>query len=461
MQPALVPDDVVRLLEARGRTVVAAVGSDGAWWVAHPAEGRDEPPVEVQVVRVPADDRLRDLAARLRAVVHPHLAAVQDVVPLDAGRVAVLVEHVPGPTLAALRAARPPLTDGEAVTVAVPVAQALGALHDAGLAHAAVTADRVVVRPDGFPVLVDVRGVLTGTGTPDGDVRRLVATVLGLLPPLEAQLAADLPELVRLRGALEGVARGAAPRAQDVVDAAFAAASPEPVHVPDPDALAGAQVALAAGRALPRVAGDVPRTRRERRPRARPGRRLVVAAVGLVLVVGAAAAVAAGGGQTERDAGASDGLVATAGEPARPATGAGPSAAPTPGDAAEAVLTAAVDLTRLRAEALAAASPDALADVHAPGSPALARDRELLERLAGARSEGLAVEVASVAPAGRTPDGDAVVSVRSSVTAHTRVAPTGERTAVAAGQARTVELVLRRTPGGWRVWDVREPGGPS
>ncbi|WP_309134169.1 hypothetical protein [Cellulomonas sp.] len=451
MHPALVPDDVVRLLADRGHAVGAAVGTDGAWWVAQPVGDDAGTPVEVQVVRVPADDRLRHLAGLLRGVEHPHLARVLDVVPLDAGRVAVLVEHVPGPTLAELRAARPPLTDGEAVTVAVPVAEALGALHAAGLAHAAVAADRVVVRPDGFPVLVDVRGALTGSGSPDGDVRRLVATVLGVLAPVEAQLAAGLPDLVRLRPALEDVARAALPTAQDVVAAAFAAASPQPVHIPAPEALAGAQVALAGGRTLPRAPAGAPPARRERRPRR--GRRVpVVVAVGLVLVAGGVLVMR----PTLAERGdAGPGVVPASASPVASTTG------PVPTDLQEEVLAAAVDLTRRRAEALAAASPGALDDVHVPGSPALARDLELLDRLAGARSEGLAVQVASVVPAGGTGDGDRVVAVRSSVAAHTRVTTSGERTAVAETGERTVELVLRRTDQGWRVWDVREPAGPS
>lgn len=452
MQPALVPDDVTRLLADRGLRVAAAVGTDGAWWVARPVDDTDAPWLEVQVVRVPVDDRLRTLANVLAGVDHPHLARVHAVVPLDAARVAVLAAHVPGPTLAAVRAARPPLTDAEAVTVAVPVAQALDALHAAGLAHASVAADRVVLGPDGFPVLVDARGVLTGSGTADGDVRRLVATVLGVLPSLEAELAAALPELTGLRDALEEVARRSAPTAADVVAAAFGAAEPAPVHVPDPDALAGAHVAMDAGRALPRPApAPAGRPRRDRGRRGvRAGRVLAVAACVVAAVVAGAAVLGQRG-----EAGPRADVTTRAGAPAPTA---GDPAAETAGDP----VAAAADLTRRRADALAAASRDALAGVHAPGAPALARDVELVDGLAGARSEGLAVVVERVEDAGRTADGDAVVRVTSSVAAHTRVATTGERAAVPATAARTVELVLRRTPDGWRVWDVREPrGDPS
>ena len=86
-------------------------------------------------------------------------------------------------------------------------------------------------------------------------------------------------------------------------------------------------------------------------------------------------------------------------------------------------------------------------------------DADLVARLAGSRSEGLVAEVTAATATGTTPDGDVRVDVTSTTSAHVRVAPTGERTDVPVAEARTVELVLRWTSGGWRVQDVREPGG--
>ena len=76
------------------------------------------------------------------------------------------MEHVDGLSLAQIRAARAPLSDGEGATVAIPVAGALGALHDASLAHGAVGASTILVRPDGRPLLLDLRGAVTGTSAP-------------------------------------------------------------------------------------------------------------------------------------------------------------------------------------------------------------------------------------------------------------------------------------------------------
>ncbi|WP_148234344.1 hypothetical protein [Cellulomonas flavigena] len=426
--------------------MASPVGTDGSWWLARPVEGEDGPWLEVLVADVPVDATLATRAGLLTGVEHPHLARVLAVEPLDAGRVALVCEHVPGPTLAAVRAARPPLADGEVVTVAVPVAQALAALHATGLAHGAVGADRVVVRPGGVPVLVDLRGSLRGLGTATGDVHRLVASLLGLMPPLDAHLAAGLEDAVRLRDALEALLRGRA-TPQDVVDAVFAVATPEPVQVPEPDELAGAAVALGTGRSgLPRPAAPAPVVPR-RAPRRRPW---VAVAAGLAVVLAVVA-----------------GALLVRALPDRPARAAVATASsPTPGPAADDATrltdqgdpaAAAAALTRLRAAALAAADAAGVAGLEVPGSPAHVADADLVARLAGARSEGLVAEVSAVRATGTTPEGDVRVEVTSTTSAHVRVASSGERTDVPAGEARTVELVLRWTPEGWRVQDVREP----
>ena len=85
--------------------------------------------------------------ARLRGMRHDHLARLLDASELTPGRIGLLVEHVDGLSLAQIRAARAPLSDGEAATVAIPVAGALGALHDAGLVHGGRTPRRSCCGP--------------------------------------------------------------------------------------------------------------------------------------------------------------------------------------------------------------------------------------------------------------------------------------------------------------------------
>ncbi|MBO0900085.1 hypothetical protein J1G43_08935 [Cellulomonas sp. zg-ZUI22] len=441
------PDDVTRLLQAHGTRAAGAVGTDGAWWVARPVAD-DGAWLAVQVADVPVDATLAARARALTGLHHPHLARVVAVEPLGPGRVALVCAHVPGPTLTAVRAARHPLTDGEVVTVAVPVAQALAHLHGAGIAHGAVGADRIVLGPGGMPVLVDLRAALRGDGTATGDVHRLLATLLGVMPPIDAHLAAGLPEEVRLRDALEALLRtGAGP--DEVVDTVFALAAPEPVHLPD-EPLRDGPGAGDDGSRRPPDEEPVRRLRQGRRPRRRPSVAAVATAAGL-LVLGAA--VVLGRGVLS---GVAAPAVESPGQVVR-ATAASRDAAADREDPAG----AAAALTRWRGAALAAADPAALTTVAADGSPALAADRELVDRLAGARSDGLVVDVVATAVTGTTPDGDATVVVTSAVGAHTRVTPDGQRAEVAATAPRTVELVLRWTAQGWRVWDVREPAAAT
>lgn len=456
------PDDVTRLLRAHGARPAAAVGTDGTWWVGRPVE-EDGTWLEVLVADVPVDGPLSARAVLLTQLEHPHLARVLAVEPLDPGRVALVCEHVTGPTLAAVRAARPPLADGEVVTVAVPVAQALAELHAAGLAHGAVGADRVVLRPGGVPVLVDLRGALLGAGTATGDVHRLVATLLGLMPSLDVHLAAGVDEAARLRDALEQLLRERA-TPEHLVDAVFAAATAQPVHVPAADELAGAQVALEAGRSGQPRAVDAPLPRRARRA---PVRRRWPLALGAVAV----AVVAAGGAVLgSRLLPGPDGATAAPVSTGASATAEATAAAAVAGAAQDdraaladqgAPDVAAAALTRLRVAALAVPDGPGVAALEVDGSPAEQADAALVAQLAGARSEGLAVEVHSATVVGADADGDVRVAVTSTLSAHERVAPTGERSPVPQTGPRTVELVLRWTSDGWQVQDVSEPGAAS
>ena len=156
MDSFVVPTDVETALAGAGFQPVEVAGSG---WLAVALDG-SERRLELHVVPTVADAGMTERAARLCAVRHEHLPQVLDVVELSSGRLGLVVEHVEGLSLAQIRAARAPLADGEAATVAIPVAGALAALHDAGLSHGAVSESTIVVRPDGRPALTDLRGAL-------------------------------------------------------------------------------------------------------------------------------------------------------------------------------------------------------------------------------------------------------------------------------------------------------------
>ncbi|WP_258723573.1 protein kinase domain-containing protein [Cellulomonas sp. NS3] len=475
MDRAAPPDVAAALLTAGYRVVgPVGVGGDGPAWSAVALDGSAER-VVVRVVDLTGDPRHAARLHRLRDVDHEHLVRLRDVLDLPDGRCALLTEHVPGATLAALHDARGPWSPGEAVTLAIPLADALAALHAAGLVHSDVSPANVVVRDDGRPVLVDlVSCVVGGSGTPgygapevhdghgcgpEGDVHALARTVLRHLAVPDAAVDAPWDGGTHVRDLLAEAADPdpvLRPTAQALADACFRAEEPEPVVLPDAAVLARTELSRLAGRGSRDA--TVRRASRRRTRRTVRTRRVLagLAAAAVVAAVGAVALVVPRpwGEPTRADAPTS--------RPAGLATS----------RRAE-VEAAARELTERRGEVLVAGDPADLDAVEVPGSAAHAADRQLLDRLAaeGLRLTGLsvvvtesaAVEEAGVPAAepsgpGVPADGEAHVRVTSATSAHQRVRADGSVHAeVPAAPARTVVLVLRETPAGWRVAEVRDP----
>lgn len=133
------------------------------------------------------DSRQRFLAeARaLAALRHPHIVAVHDVGEAD-GRPYFVMDLVQGRTLADLLAARGQLSLAEAATLLSGLAQAVDALHAAGLVHRDITAANVMVTHDGRAVLMDFGIAFAAGGT------RLTRGGYGLGTPVSAA-----PEQIR------------------------------------------------------------------------------------------------------------------------------------------------------------------------------------------------------------------------------------------------------------------------
>ncbi|KGM01788.1 protein kinase domain-containing protein, partial [Cellulomonas cellasea] len=267
MDRAAPPDVAAALLTAGYRVVgPVGVGGDGPAWSAVSLDGSAER-VVVRVVDLTGDPRHAARLHRLRGVDHEHLVRLRDVLDLPDGRCALLTEHVPGATLAALQDARGPWTPGEAVTLAIPLADALAALHAAGLVHSDVSPANVVVRDDGRPVLVDlVSCVVGGRGTPgfaapevdegheggpEADVHALARTVLRHLAVRDAAVDAPGDGGTRVRDLLADAADpdpAVRPTALALADACFRAEEPEPVALPDAAVLARTELSRLAGR---------------------------------------------------------------------------------------------------------------------------------------------------------------------------------------------------------------------
>lgn len=430
---------------------------------------------------VPADAAAREALLRrvhgLAAVSHPHLVPVVAAEVRSDGVLEVLRASTGAADLATLLAVRGTLTPPEAAGVLVSVAQALAALHGAGLTHGPLEPGDVVVGTDGMPALRPrLRPDPADGGGPAGDVHAAARLVEHLVGRRDDEPATALRAVLAAALAPDPDVR---PEAGTLAAWAHDAVEPRPVRLPEPAALAAAafgglrprgprraptgDLDGGAGGRRRAFAGTGARTTRRRAddraptappPRRAPrGGRAVPRAVPVVAAV--AAAVVALTAVALEVRGPEEPVAATARPPGVPAgsSGDGPQGADVPagpgssgGDPTR-VRTdptgAAAELTRRRVDVLAAAtaSVEDLAAVSAAGSPALAADAALLERITreGAAPDGASVVVHGTELVARPATDRAEVTVSY---------------ALGGGASRTATLSLVWTPDGWRVHAV-------
>jgi serine/threonine protein kinase len=150
VEPPLVPGYTLEALLGRG--------GSGEVWRAVPRRGGD--PVAIKVLIAGDPERQAREAALLGELDHPHLVRLIEVVhqPRRGGvaRVALVLELLPGGSLAALLARRGRLRPGEAVTTIAPVAAALAHAHENGVVHGDLSPGNIVFTAEGRPVLTDL-----------------------------------------------------------------------------------------------------------------------------------------------------------------------------------------------------------------------------------------------------------------------------------------------------------------
>lgn len=155
-------------------------------------------------------------ATALRRAVGEHVVDVLDLAIDDDEAVLVLPRLARG-SLGQLLERRAGLDAGEAVTVLAPIAACLARLHAAGVAHRAVSAEHILFREDGAPVLIGFGSAeLFESGLPqiarDGvdavaddrrDMRALADMVLRRVTGRRAAAAIDLAERLARSGAAD------------------------------------------------------------------------------------------------------------------------------------------------------------------------------------------------------------------------------------------------------------------
>lgn len=353
----------------------------GEVWLA-----RDRGTLETVTVRLwagnaPAElDQLGQEAALLGEVRHPHLVRLRTVLPVEGG-IALVSDFVAGRSLADLLATRDPLTTAEVLTIGVPLAAALAAVHARSLVHGRVAATNVLLTAEGFPLLADL-GVhplssAEAPVVPAEDVRALAEV---LREALGGHVPRGLDAITRALSCEPGQ-----PTAGQLASELRAAGHPVPLRLAGP---AGEQPAAApVGDRSDQSVRRLP-ARRVPRASSRPSPALL-AGVPLALLV----AVLAGRAWAAAD------------RPAGPPTLQAPHAGRATPEATDwaSVLTA---LDARRAAALATLDVRALDEVYAEGSAPIGVDSDAIRRMAaaGVRPDGLRLDIRSVQPVRRTAD---------------------------------------------------------
>lgn len=251
-------------------------GATGSVWSA--VREVDRAAVAIKIVEGDAAALAREVDAA-RSLSIDHVVPVHGIVHLDSTTSAVVMDLMAGGSLREIVAARGHLSAGEAVTVLVPIAAALGALHAQGVVHGDVSPDNILFDLRGRPALADLGAShAVGQATADvwgsegfvapevllgavpraaSDIYSLACVGLHLLTgsvPAVAPLRAPLDEWIVTAGRpdlsehplLEVLRDGLAPEAvlrpegAKLATLAYAAAAPEPlVLLRDGDTVAG------------------------------------------------------------------------------------------------------------------------------------------------------------------------------------------------------------------------------
>lgn len=467
-------------------------GSGGEVWLAR--ERATGLPVALKRLPAGADlatrDRLRREAAVLAGLDHPHVVRLRSVHG-DGDDLVLVLDLAAGGSLARLLATRGVLPAAEVVTILVPLAQALAAVHAMGLVHGDVTPANVLFATDGRPMLSDL-GIARLLGSPvaevggtagyldpavvagaepgpSSDVHGLAATCLAALtgcPPYDGggrRLPVPPPGTTALIDVLERALTpdpAYRPSAEELAVAVFDTAPAEPVRLDGSAARVRGVGPRTVPVALPpthqaaaRVAVAEPEPVRARRFRRRPaslsrvpgwarGRSRALAA-GAVAVLALGLAAAAGTAWSGTDDGA-------------PAASRSPRAGGSEGLPAAGWASTLAALDEDRSRAFAAGDPGLLRSVYAPGGPALGRDAAVLRRLtdAGLRAEGLRLAATRVAVQERSA-GQVRLAVTDVMPGYRLVDEGGAVVERRPGRgSRAWTVVLARDGAAWRVYDV-------
>jgi eukaryotic-like serine/threonine-protein kinase len=220
-------------------------GFGDVWLAVDTALDRE---VAIKVARAPDPDteqRIRREARALAAVHHPHCVRVYDILPGvdDLSGLAIVMEYVPGPSLAQQVRDRGPLSDTEGAHLWHSMAAALAAAHHRGVLHRDVKPSNIIIDDAGRAHLIDF-GIARTAGDPSLTAAGLVIGTPDYLPPEVAAGAGADPstDAWQLAATVSYALSGYPPRGhRDSAVAALrdAANGEPPIRLPERSAHAG------------------------------------------------------------------------------------------------------------------------------------------------------------------------------------------------------------------------------
>ena len=107
--------------------------------------------------------RFRREARLLASLNHPNIAVIHEIIEPDDSSGYLVLEHIPGETLAE-RIAREPLTFDETLSIGRQVAEAISAAHEKGVVHRDIKPGNIKITPEGRVKVLDF-GLAKATAT--------------------------------------------------------------------------------------------------------------------------------------------------------------------------------------------------------------------------------------------------------------------------------------------------------
>ncbi len=481
------------------------LGSGGQSQVWSGIDSSTGGPVAVKVLRLGPEQQeaARGEAALLARIDDPHVVRLLRAESTADDQLALVLEHAPGGSLAALVAARGPLDPGEVVTALTPLATALADLHGRGLVHGDLSPANVLFTATGRPLLADlgVAGLLgvdpVAHATPGYSDPSLVAGAalapssdvfsLGALawfaltgrapepagerPPLLPVAPATPPGLAALLERCLHTQPQERPSSAEVAMAAYAAVPATPIRLVPTDPYAEPCEVVTHRLRRDAVAAPAPTPAGRRR---RPGL-IACALVGAALVTALAVAAVLGWlpgrpGESASAPALSDPTALSDSTALADSTAlSDPSPVPSPvteeatpmaaaaADRGQDPASAVAALSQLRAEAFATGTPGPLHQANVAGSAALQVDLATLDRLDSRQVvlRGLAFDVLSTQVLTSTEyEAKLRVTIVSGAHEVVRRADGAVLSSVQADIPSTVEVSMRRVHGRWQVLAV-------